>query len=232
MLNSTIQLKIKQRLNKLDSQDYDNLECWHIVEAFNKAQVEWCRRQLHGFNQFKEGDEQSNRRIDDLQILLTSANLILTDKENYSFGTIPTDYFQWKRITVHAKSECCPDKRMVVYLVEEGNLDIILKDANKRPSFEWGETVATMRDGKLFVYTNEEFEVTKGDFIYYRQPRRIEISGCVDPYTGITSTTDVISEFKDDVVEVMIDEAASILAGDMEIFTQYQREQQRVEQNN
>ena len=71
MLNSTIQLKIKQRLNKLDSQDYDNLECWHIVEAFNKAQVEWCRRQLHGFNQFKEGDEQSNRRIDDLQILLT-----------------------------------------------------------------------------------------------------------------------------------------------------------------
>ena len=48
----------------------------------------------------------------------------------------------------------------------------------------------------------------------------------------VTSTTDVTSEFKDDVVEVMIDEAASILAGDMEIFTQYQREQQRVEQNN
>ena len=42
MLNSTIVIKVKQRINKLDSQDYDNLECWQIVEAFNKAQVEWC----------------------------------------------------------------------------------------------------------------------------------------------------------------------------------------------
>ena len=50
MLNSTITVKIKQRLNKLDSNDYDNIECWQIVEAFNKAQVEWSRRQLHGIN--------------------------------------------------------------------------------------------------------------------------------------------------------------------------------------
>ena len=48
MLNSTITIKIKQRINKLDSQDYDNITCWQIVESFNKAQVEWSRRQLHG----------------------------------------------------------------------------------------------------------------------------------------------------------------------------------------
>jgi hypothetical protein len=76
MLNSTITIKIKQRLNKLDSQDYDNLECWQIVEGFNKAQVEWTRRQLHGINILKEGDEQSTRRKDDLQVLLTSLLLM------------------------------------------------------------------------------------------------------------------------------------------------------------
>ena len=81
MLNSTITIKIKQRLNKLDSQDYDNLECWQIVEGFNKAQVEWVRRQLHGNNIFKEGDEQSTRRKDDLQVLLSKESLNLTDKE-------------------------------------------------------------------------------------------------------------------------------------------------------
>ena len=57
MLNSTITIKVKQRLNKLDSQDYDNITCWQIVESFNKAQVEWSRRQLHGVNVLKEGDE-------------------------------------------------------------------------------------------------------------------------------------------------------------------------------
>ena len=50
ILNATIEIKVKERLNKLSSNDYDNLECWQIIEAFNKAQVEWCRRQLHGYN--------------------------------------------------------------------------------------------------------------------------------------------------------------------------------------
>ena len=72
MQNSVLTIKIKQRLNKLDSQDYDNIECWQVVEAFNKAQVEWTRRQLHGINIVKEGDEQSTRRIDDLQVLLNT----------------------------------------------------------------------------------------------------------------------------------------------------------------
>jgi len=90
MQNSVLTIKIKQRLNKLDSNDYDNIECWQIVEAFNKAQVEWSRRQLHGINILKEGDEQSTRRKDDLQVLLNSQSLtkskLLTISE---YGIIP-----------------------------------------------------------------------------------------------------------------------------------------------
>ena len=62
MLNSTILLKVKQRLNKLASNDYDNIQDWQIVEAFNKGQVDWCRRNLHGTNLKQEGDEQSTAR--------------------------------------------------------------------------------------------------------------------------------------------------------------------------
>ena len=102
MLNSTIVIKVKQRINKLDSQDYDNLECWQIVEAFNKAQVEWCRRQLHGLNIVKEGDEQSTRRKDDLQVLLISDPITMTDKKDFFSGPVPTDYLQLKRVDVFA----------------------------------------------------------------------------------------------------------------------------------
>ena len=70
MNNNLLQIKIKQRLNKLASLDYDNIECWQIQEAFNKAQIEWTRRQLHGLNSKKEGAEQSINTIDDLQVLL------------------------------------------------------------------------------------------------------------------------------------------------------------------
>ena len=232
MTNSAIVIKLKQRINKLDSQDYDNIECWQVVEAFNKAQVEWCRRQLHGLNIVKEGDEQSTRRKDDLQVLLSDNQLSLIDKKDYFLGTIPENYLQFKRVDVFACKDCCDDRRMTVYLAEEGNLNQLLRDKSKKPSFEWAETFATLINNQVHIYTNNEFEISQADLTYYRQPRKIQIQGCVDPYTNVESLTEVQSEFKDDIIEVIIDEAVSIIAGDIESPVQYPRGSQTAERNN
>ena len=232
MLNSTITIKIKQRINKLDSQDYDNIECWQIVEAFNKAQVEWIRRQLHGINMVKEGDEQSTRRKDDLQVLLSTDNLAITDKDIYYEGSLPTEYLQWKRVDVWANKECCDKRRMTVYLAEEGNLNQLLRDDAKKPNFEWAETFATLKGNKVNVYTDNTFEIERADLVYYRQPIKIQIQGCVDPYTNVASTANVFCEFKDDIIELMIDEAVSILAGDIESTNQFSRGTEGAERNN
>ena len=234
MLNSAILIKVKQRLNKLSSNDYDNFEDWQIIEAFNKAQVDWCRRNLHGVNQKMEGDEQSTRRIDDLQKLLTTTSLVMENRQTYYESTnFPQDYLQFKRISVKAKNDCCKDpKNMVVYLGEQANVDQLLRDKNKQPSYEWGETFATMSGNAVQVYTNKTFDVAETILHYYRQPIRIEIAGVVDPYTGIASAVDVNSEFKDDLVEVFIDECAKIMAGDIESQLQMQRQAQSVENNN
>ena len=232
MLNSTITIKIKQRINKLDSQDYDNIECWQIVEAFNKAQVEWIRRQLHGINMVKEGDEQSTRRKDDLQVLLSTYNLTLTDKEIYYESVLPQEYLQWKRVDVFANKDCCDKRRMTVYLAEEGNLNQLLRDDAKKPNFEWAETFATLKGNKVNVYTNNTFTVERADLVYYRQPVKIQVQGCVDPYTNVASTTEVLCEFKDDIIELIIDEAVSILAGDIESTNQFSRGTETAERNN
>jgi hypothetical protein len=235
MENATILLKIQQRLNKLASNDYDNIEPWQIIEAFNKGTVAWCRRQLHGMNQKQEGDEQSKRRIDDLQVILTAVPITLAKKDAYFTTTtgLPENYFEWKRVSGKATNDCCADpRRMVIYLVEEGNIDELLRDKNKQPSFDWGETICTLEDGELKIWTNNEFEIPDAELHYYRQPRRIEINGITDPYTLQTSTTDVESEFKDDIVELMVDEAAKILAGDIESFNQVSTAEKGVESNN
>ena len=232
MLNSTITIKIKQRLNKLDSQDYDNLECWVIVEAFNKAQVEWTTRQLHGINIVKEGDEGSTRRKDDLQVLMNTVPLPLTNEQvSYSLN-VPENYLQWKRVDAYAKNDCCPDRRMVIYLAEEGNLSQLLRDDAKKPSFEWAETFATLKNNKVFIYTNQEFEISNASLTYYRQPKKIQIQVCVDPYTSTQSLLNVECEFKDDIIELIIDEAVSILAGDIESGNQFSRGTETAERNN
>jgi hypothetical protein len=232
MLNATIFIKIKQRLNKLDSQDYDNIECWQFVEAFNKAQVEWPRRQLHGINIVKEGDEQSTRRKDDLQVLLETYNLNLNNKSDHVFGSLPEDYLQWKRVDVQAGDDCCEGRRMVVYLAEEANLNNLLRDEAKRPDFEWGETFATLKGNTVKIFHDGKFDIEEASLVYYRQPVRIEVEGCVDPYTQVRSTQEVQCEFKDDIIELLIDEAASILAGDMEAGNQFSRGTETAERNN
>jgi hypothetical protein len=232
MNNSVLTIKIKQRLNKIDSQDYDNIECWQVVESFNKAQVEWVRRQLHGMNAVQEGDEQSTRRIDDLQALLNSQPLTVTDQQVYYSANIPDDYLQWKRVDTYAKSSCCDKRRMVVYLAEEANVNQLLRDEGKKPSFDWAETFATLKNNQVNIYTNGEFEVQTAALTYYKQPRKIQIQGCVDPYTGVESTVNVESEFKDDIIELIIDEAASILAGDIESINQFSRGSGTAERNN
>lgn len=232
MLNSTITIKIKERLNKLDSQDYDNLECWQIVEAFNKAQVEWVRRQLHGINIVKEGDEQSTRRKDDLQALLNTEPFVIQASDIYYDGPVPANYLQWKRVDAFASDDCCTKRPMVIYLAEEGNLSVLLRDEAKKPSFEWGETFATLKNNKVNIYTNGDFQLESAQLTYYRQPIRIQVEGCVDPYTGIQSTLNVESELKDDIIELVIDEAASILAGDIESGNQFSRGTDTAERNN
>jgi hypothetical protein len=233
MNNQTLQIKLKQRLNKLASNDYDNIECWQIVEAFNKAQTEWVRRQLHGNNMYREGDEMSKRRIDDLQPLLKEFAMAGSTTDTYfESAGIPTDYMEYKRISTYATSKCCPEPRlMTVYLSEEANVDLIFRDTLKRPDYEWGETFCTWIGNKVRVY-KRDFDIAKVILTYYRQPVLIQIAGCQNPYDGTTTVTDVICEFKDDVVEVLLDEAASLIAGDIENFNQYQSNQQTAERNN
>ena len=234
MNNNLLQIKIKQRLNKLSSLDYDNLECWQIAEAFNKAQIEWVRRQLHGTNAYKEGDENSIRRIDDLQKLLTTVNITgsMAGETYFEANTLPENYLEFKRVSIKGKTDNCPDRPFIVYLAEESDIDLLLSDKFSKPSFEWAETFCTLVGNRIRIYTNGEFHVINPRLNYYRKPVEVQFFNCVNLNTGLTITADVTSEFKDDIVELICDEAASILAGDIESVMQYQRNEKSAERNN
>ena len=234
MLNETLRIKLKQRLNKLSSNDFDNIENWQILEAFNKSQIEWVRRQLHGNNIYKEGDEMSKRRVDDLQILLEELELTGTETDRYfETDNFPVDtYLEYKKVSIKATNDCCSDPRsMTVYLAEEANVELIYRDELKRPDFEWGETFCTLIGNAIRIY-RRDFTVVEPVLTYYRKPRLVEFAGVLNPYTATISANEVNCEFKDDIVELIIDETAALIAGDIENMIQMQREQQAAERNN
>lgn len=233
MNNNLLQIKIKQRLNKLASFDFDNLECWQIAEAFNKAQLEWTRRMVYGINSRKEGTEQSTGLIDDIRVLLKDDSLAIVNNplKDHAECSIPSDYLYYVRTDAWAKKDCCPERKVLVYEVEEANLGLYLTSNTKQPNFEWAETLGTLIGDKLRVYTNNEFDITKVVLVYYRKPREVQILGCSNPSTGTNYTADQTCEFKDDIAEILLDEAAAIIAGDIESMNQFQRENQNVQSN-
>lgn len=234
MTNNQLQIKIKERLNKLASLDYDNFECWQIVEAFNKAQLEWVRRQINGINQLQSGDGSTKINYDDTQKLVTTISLTGTTNTgnvpSWTSVPYPADYMFYSSVYAMAKNDCCPDRNMIVYLVDKADLYVILRDDNKKPSFDWGETVAVMADNQLIIYTGGEFEITSADFTYYRLPVSVSFPGCIDISTGLP-TVDIPCEFKDDIAEILVDNAVAILAADIESFNQYTRATNSVNTN-
>jgi hypothetical protein len=233
MNNATLQIKIKQRLNKLASLDYDNFECWQILEAFNKAQVEWVRRQVHGNNLHKEGDESSKVLIDDLQRLLSEQNMTFENKSQfYQTQELPKDYLFFKRLDLMVGRECCPAHRVNTFIAEQADVADLLADNYRNPSWEWGETFSVFGNNRIRVYREEDWNMDTINLMYYRTPRKVEFAGCTNLATGGTSARDVEAEFKDDVMELLIEETCLILAGDIESPLQLQKGQTTTERNN
>ncbi len=230
MTNETIVIKLEQRLNKLSSADFGNVENWMYIEAFNKGYISWIRRQLEGINQERTGAESTTRRIDDLQFLLSNTPVAMTDGGIFWSGSIPDDYLQWCRISAYGIDECCPARPLIIFESIEADRDINLMDSGKQPNFEWATTFATLSSKTIRIYTNDLFDIQSAELAYYRVPLNIEIAGVANPYTGITSTTDVLCEAPDNVIEIIIDEAVAILAQDIADYSRAQSAAQNAEQ--
>lgn len=224
MNNKLLQIKIKERLNKSASLDFDNFECWQIVEAFNKVQLEFSRLEA------KKG-EDNKETIEGFNILLVNAPLKGSSKKDY-FESVdaPSDFLSYKRIAFGGSTKDCPEpRRFKSYLVPEADIEDIYADVNRTPSFDWAETVITMVSNRFRIHTNDKFEVHEPSLVYYRKPLEISMIGCVNPSTGTVSTKEQICEFKDDIAEILVDLTAAVLAGDIENMNQFSRNTQNAQ---
>lgn len=232
MKTDIVRLKLRQRLNKASSQKYNSIECYHEREAVNKALLEWTRRQIHGINLTKEGDEETTMRVDDLQILLDSENLSSTKQDLYYKSEIfPKNYGWFKTILVYGKKDKCGEELISdLHHIEEANINDWLNDWSKKPSFEFRQAFYTLSGNTVKVYTNNEFEITKIKLIYYRLPAQFDILDCEHADKSMGLNKDI--EFKDDVAELIIDEAAAIIAADIENVLAFEATSKRKEENN
>ena len=196
-----VSAKIDIRLNKGASADYDHTWSYIKEEAFNKAVNEWVRRQKHGVNMLKEGDEETDFKVDDLQVLLKADDVSPRNKGIYSEITLPSDYLYFKRATPIASKGNCSGVRLRSYFREEANVDVLMHV----PSFKFEETFHTAIGNKIHIYHNKDFNVDKVLLTYYRKPKFYSFK-----------KLDTVIEFKDEIADIITDDACSIIASDIE----------------
>lgn len=230
MTSSEAFVKIQYGLNKLGSADYPNLEPSQVMYATNSEIKLWVRRQLRGSNIFKDGKEQSTRRVDDLQVLLVDKKLQGNMKPSYfETAPLPKDFLEQNRLSPLATKDKC-DKVIVSHLIEEGNVSEYLSSWDKQPSFDFEETFHTSKGNRLYVFHNGDFDINHCILTYYRQPKYIQYEGAYLPDGSIG--VDMEWEFKDDVCELIIKDIIAALASSIESVNSYQINNQEAEQSN
>ena len=236
MNNILFRSKLELRVNKLASLDYGNIEPWQQAEAANKAQSEWVRRQLEGINQEKTGNEASTRRIDDLQQLLSTWTGDFTPQNDNLFwqsATWPENYMEWCRIDAQAQDDCktCSPRTLTIFEGNEADVSIYLRDFNRRPSYAWATTFSTVMNNTFKIWSNKQFDIVNPLVTFYREPTTIVFAGTYNPYTNTVAAVDVPCEFPDNIAELIIDEAAAILAMDIDDTQKTNQLSQRAEHN-
>src|SRR6478735_4484889 len=131
MKPQTAILKLRTRLNKIHSSDYDNIEDWAAVEAINKAALEITRNLINGKNQTQDGAEETSFRIADLQQLLKPVSLKGSNaRPQYFEAKLPKDFLWYNSLTPYVNKGSCKNKSIVSNLREQANVPILLEDYN------------------------------------------------------------------------------------------------------
>lgn len=217
MTLSQISAKIDLRLNKGASGDYDNIWSYQKQEAFNKAVSDWVRRQILGKNQLQAGDEETTPMVDSLQVLLKKEPMSVKEKGIYvETEKLPLDYLYYKRLTPVVSKGHCQNVSLKSHLREEANVDDLLS----LPSFNFEETFHTLIGNRAHVYHNKDFKVERVDLVYYRKPKEYD-------FKKLSSAV----EFKEDVCNILVDEACEIIASDIESLNQKQLARNRADFN-
>jgi len=199
-------LYVQDRLNKLSSNNSQNIQFPQFIRAFNTSQLQWVEDRI-------KINESSNLRTDEISQLLTSVKLNTSIKENFYEATKPSDYFHFKRLY---GTPC----NINIIPVKEADVNNLLKSSNWKPSLEWEETFATFVGNKIRIYKDETFNLTGIYLVYFRYPLDVDIAGYTK-YNGSVSTS-IDPEFQGSSLVEILDMTCLLLASDINDQLRYQ----------
>jgi len=176
---------LKLKLNKLDSNQYQNFTDPEIDEFLNEAQWIYIKRKWGINNTYKLGFEGSSKRIKDLQSLVVDGfddplipEKVRNGEYKVDLNTLQDKSYFFIRGVAKCTKDSCKDQ-ISLYEVQHDDINgVILSggDSNNSPSFYWRFLpVVFKRNNSLHLYTADDFNIESICIDYIKQPIQIRI---------------------------------------------------------
>ena len=213
--------KIDQRLNKLSSNNHQQIQLEDKILAVNEAQIKLIKQKLDSNNVLKGGLDAFKKRYEDMQKLVENyidhpLELVLEDKTlnkyHADISTVkPSLMFYIDSYILADKGEC---KDRVIWvnrdLAKHADITTLLTNNNYKPSFEYQETFCIISSDQIGVFTDGTFTPKKLYLSYLRYPKYIDKEGYIklDGSESVNQDCEIKNYLEDEIVDLAVQNLA------------------------
>jgi hypothetical protein len=233
--------KIDQRLNKLSTNDHQQIQLEDKILALNEAQIKLIKQKVDGFSTVSGlGFDSFKKRYEDLQSLVVTYNdgvLPLTQADpllnrwSANIHALNPKYMFYVDSYILADKGRCKNRQIWINrdLSKHGDTSILLNNVHYKPSFEYQETFNWISSDSISVFTDGTFTPSNIYISYMRYPVYIDKEGYIK-FDG-TPSADQDCELETYLEDELLDLTVQNLAMYTENQSAVQSSQIRIQTN-
>ena len=190
--------KIDQKLNKLSTNEHQQIPLEDKILALNEAQIKLIKQKVDGQSTVSGlGLDAFKKRYEDLQKLVVNykdLSLVLKNAKLNQYAAdlslLTPKYMFYVDSYVIATKGLCVDRQIWINkdLSKHGDISLLLNNDHYKPSFEYQETFNSLSSNEMSIYTDGTFTPNKLWVSYMRYPVYIDKVGYIR-FDGTPSTT-------------------------------------------
>lgn len=214
--------KIDQKLNKLSTNEHQQIQLEDKILALNEAQIKLIKQKVDGisivsgmgFDAFKKRYEDLQRLVEHYNDHPLSLNLVDAKINQWaaSIENLSPRYMFYVDSYIIATKGRCKDRMIWINkdLAKHGDLQFLLNNENYKPSFEYQETFNLLSSDEISIFTDGTFTPTKLYLSYIRYPEYIDKEGYVkfDGSDSINNDCELEEYLEDELVDLTVQNLA------------------------
>jgi hypothetical protein len=214
--------KIDQRLNKLSTNEHQQIQLEDKILALNEAQIKLIKQKIDGISIVSGmGMDSFKKRYEDLQRLVINyehqpLNLTLknSDINEWSADITQLDpkYMFYLDSYILADKGRCEDRQIWINrdLAKHGDLQFILNNEHYKPSFEYQETFNLLSSDEVSIFTDGTFTPKTIKIMYMRYPQYINKEGYImlDGEPSFDQDCELETYLEDEILDLAVQNLA------------------------